>query len=298
MLPPIVATSSANHSATADPWETDVMLRSSIYLPTPRPVADVFFELNNTTPNLVYRVEQGQAKDPFDLAKMSYATTSEIPHDPYKLTPNAIGPFPKGSPLGFTLEEWLSAIGSGTYIEENRNTSINLTFHNLVPNATYSIWCHRVTSPPNYREENLPLGAGDGSQNVFESDSRGNGAFNLEIEPLPATTNVTYNDWVAMYITKMAPINTDVTWTLIGVVYHSDGKTHGSVPGQFGKNAHLQLVHLMYPKPSRTYEEWRNATATSATAAANDAKKQPDFESISAVAGLLAIAYFSLGRRR
>lgn len=294
ILTPISADPSDNLPATTKPWEIDVILRSSIYLPTSRPVGDVYFELNNTTTSLVYRIEQEQAEDPIDLAKMAYATTDETPHDPYKLMPNSLGPFPKGTPLGFTLEEWLSAIGFGTYADENGNASVNLTFHKLVPNGTYSIWCHRVTSPPNYREENSPLGTSDGSQNIFKADSRGNGTFNLKFKALPATTNVSYNDWVAMYITKMAPIRTNITWTLIGVVYHSDGQTHGVIPGEFGKNAHLQLVHLMYPKPARTFEEWRNATAASAINATESSKKQPGFESLSTVAGLLAIALLLL----
>ena len=293
-LTPISADSLGSLPATTNPWEVDVMLRSSIYLPTPRPVADVYFELNSTTPNLVYRIEQEQARDPIVLAKMAYATISAIPHDPYKLTPNALGPFPKGDPLGFSLEEWLSAIGFGTYFDENGNASIHLTFHNLVPNGTYSIWCHRVTSPPNYKEENTPLGASDGSQSIFKADANGNGTFNLKFKALPATTNVSYADWASMYITKMAPIRTNVTWTLIGVVYHSDGQTHGAIPGEFGKNAHLQLVHLMYPKPARTFEEWKNATAASAINATESAKKQPGFESLSTVAGLLAIAFLLL----
>ena len=302
-LTPISAELSSNLPAITKPWEIDLTLRSSIYLPTPRPVADVYFEMNSTTPNFVYRIEQEQAKDPIDLSKTAYATTEETPHDPYKLTPNALGPFPKGTPLGFSLEEWLSAIGLGTYADENGNASINLTFYNLVPNGTYSIWCHRVTSPPNYREENSPLGASGGSQNIFKADSRGNGTFNLKFKALPATTNVSYNDWVAMYITKMAPIRTNITWTLIGVVYHSDGQTHGAIPGEFGKNAHLQLVHLMYPKPARTYEEWKNASVTSATAASattatESAKKEPGFDSLSAVAGLLAIAFRLLFRQQ
>jgi hypothetical protein len=124
----IAADLSANLPATTKPWEVDVMLRSSIYLPTPRPVGDVYFELNNTTPNLVYRIEQDQAKDPINLAKIAYATASETPHDPYKLTTNALGPFPIGTPLGFTLGEWLSAFGVGTYIDENGNASINSLF--------------------------------------------------------------------------------------------------------------------------------------------------------------------------
>ncbi len=297
-ISPLVIDSLANPPAASERWEVDVVLRSSIYLPTPRPVADVYVELNNTMPNLVYRIERDQADDPINLAKMAYATTNATSHDPYKLEPNALGPFPKGAPLGFTLKEWLSAIGFGTYIEENGNASINLTFHDLVPNGTYSIWCHRVTSPPNYKEENSPLGASDGSQNVFKSDSMGNATFSLKLMALPTTTNVTYKDWVAMYVTKTVPISSNITWTLIGVVYHSDGQTHGATPGEFGKNAHLQLVHLMYPKPARTYEEWRNATATPAVSTAQGAKEQPSFEGISAVAGLLAIVYLGRIKRR
>lgn len=296
-LTPISADSLRSLPATTNPWEVDVMLRSSIYLPTPRPVADVYFELNSTTPNLVYRIEQEQARYPIVLAKMAYATTSAIPHDPYKLTPNALDPFPKGVPLGFSLEEWLSAIGFGTYFDENGNASIHLTFHNLVPNGTYSIWCHRVTSPPNYKEENTPLGASDGSQSIFKADANGNVTFDLKFKALPATTNVSYADWVAMYITKMVPIRTNVTWTLIGVMYHSDGQTHGAIPGEFGKNAHLQLLHLMYPKPARTHEEWRNATTASTTKATESAKKQPGFESPRALA-LLGIAYLLLKKKR
>jgi len=41
--------------------------------------------------------------------------------------PNALGPFPKGKALGFTLEQWLAATGLGTYIEENDNAALNLT---------------------------------------------------------------------------------------------------------------------------------------------------------------------------
>ena len=78
---------------------------------------------------------------------MAYATTNATRHDVYKIMPNALGPFPKGKALGFTLEQWLAAAGTGTYIEENDNAALNLTFHNLVPNRTYSVWSHRVTMP-------------------------------------------------------------------------------------------------------------------------------------------------------
>ena len=231
----LAADLSAAQSVASKSWEVNVTLLSSIYLPTPRPVGDVFFELNNATPDMVYRIESGQAKDPINLGKMAYATTNATRHDVYKLMPNALGPFPKGKALGFTLEQWLAATGLGTYIEENDNAALNLTFHNLVANGTYSVWSHRVTMPPDYNYSFTPVGASDGSQNVFKADADGNGIFKLKLKALPLSTNVTYKDYVAMYITKQVPISTRITWTLISVAYHSDGKTHGPTPGEMGK---------------------------------------------------------------
>ncbi len=127
--------------------------------------------------------------------------------------------------------------------------------------------------------------------------------FSLMLKALPLSTNVTYKDYVAKYVTKKVPISTGITWTLIAVAYHSDGKTHGPKPGELGKTTHMQLTHLMYPKPIRTYEEWKNATRIAAmTAAETDAankpqNKQPGFEGFIALAGLLAVAYLALHRR-
>ena len=66
----------------------------------------------------------------------------------------------------------------------------------------------------------------------------------------------------------------------------------------------MQLVHLMYPKPIRTYEEWKNATKIAVTTEAETAaaekpqEKQPGFEGLTALAGVLAIAYLALHRRQ
>lgn len=51
---------------------------------------------------------------------------------------------------------------------------------------------------------------------------------------------MTFPDYVAMYVTKKVPVTANITWTLIPVIYHSDGQTHGPVPGEFGKDAHVQ----------------------------------------------------------
>jgi hypothetical protein len=251
--------------------------------------------LNNSTPDMVYRIERPQAEEPTNLALEAYATVNATPEDTYKLTPQALGPFPKGADLGFTLKQWLAAIGTGTYVERNGNATINLTFRNLVPDGTYSIWSHRVTMPPNYAYTFSPLGAPDGSQNTFQADASGNATFSLDFAALPGSTNLTFPDYVAMYVTKKAPITANVTWTLITVIYHSDGRTHGPVPGEDGKDAHGQLVHLMYPKPARTYEEWKNMTPAAAPAPAET--KMPAFEGVGALVGLLAAALMMTGRR-
>jgi hypothetical protein len=293
-----LAVDSSASPTSSNPWEVDLMLRSQIYLPTPRPVQDVYFVLNDTTPNLVYRIGLDQAKDPANLAKMAYATTNATPHDVYELAPNSRGPFPKGEALGFTLGQWIAAIGTGTYIEENDDATMNLTFHNLMPNGTYTVWISRITMPPDYKYAFMPVGTSDGSQNEFKADSTGNGRFNLRLKALPPSTNVTYADYVAMYVTKKAPISTNITWTLIAVAYHSDSKTHGATPGELGKTTHVQLVHLMYPKPARTYEDWRNiSTGAAAVPNATAQQKQPGFEGILSLIGLFALAYIMIGRR-
>jgi hypothetical protein len=266
-------------------------------------VQDVYVVLNNTTPDLVYRIERSQAEDSSILAKDIYGTTNAVPHDTYKITPHPLGPFPRGADLGLTLEQWLAAMGTGTYIEENGNAALNLTFEKLVPNGTYSIWYARVTMPPNYKETRTPLGAPDGSQNSFKADAKGNAAFDLKLNALPPSTNVTFENYSAMYVTRKYPITTNISWTLIAVIYHSDGRTHGTEPGEMGKTAHNQLVHLMYPKPFRTYEEWTNMSAIKVTAQAGTeatpaAQKQPGFEGVFAAAGLLAAACLTLKRIR
>jgi hypothetical protein len=250
-------------------------------------VQDVYVALNNSTPNLVYRIERSQAEDPAILAKEAYATTNETPHDPYKITHAPLGPFPRGNDLSFTLGKWLEAVGTGTYAEENGSAVLNLTFEHMVPSGTYTIWYNRVTMPPHYEEVFTPLGAPDGSQNAFKADSTGHAVFSLKIKALPDSTNVTFKDYAAMYVTKSSPIAANITWTLIAVVYHSDGQTHGANSGEFGKSAHGQLVHLMYSKPVRSFQEWKNATATAA-ATSPASQKQPGFEGVLAMTSLLA----------
>jgi len=180
-------------------------------------------------PTQVVRVEGDNAKDPATLAKTLYASSEPKKHDPFKVGENPLGPFPKGKSLGLTLQQWLSASGIGIYSVDNGNASLELSFKNLVPNGVYTVLCSRLTFPPNPAIEDKPCGAEDGSRNSFISDAKGIGTFSLNLNPLEASTKETA--------------------ALIAVAYHSDGKTYGASPGDFGLNSHVQVFFMM-PEPA------------------------------------------------
>lgn len=195
------------------------------------PEQDVFVVLNDSALNNVFRVEANDTKNPVILKRMAFATASATPHDPFKLGQNPLGPHARGAALGFTLEQWLAATGSGTYTVDGESAEMKFAFQKLVPNGMYTVWCSRLTFPPNFDVVDTPCGEPDGSQNVFRADSQGNGAFNLKLKPLPDSTKETAS--------------------VIALAYHSDGKTYGAVPGDFGLNSHVQIFFLLpQPKPS------------------------------------------------
>lgn len=243
------------------PTVINVSFARHVDFPMPMPVQDAYIVLNDSTPDLVYRADPMQSKDPIMMAKEAYATTNHTPHDPLMETSNPVGPFPKGEDLGFTLGEWLSATGGGTYTVMNESATMDFTFHNLVPNGTYTVWWAGVMHLPEYKFVVAPAGALDGSENAFQADGKGNGAFRVDLPVLPTGTNETR--------------------TLIVVRYHSDGKVPGAKPGEYGKTAHVQLLYRM-PLPE---------TQTAATATA--AEKQPGLEGIFAIMGILATAYIA-----
>ena len=128
----------------------------------------------------VVRLESDAAKAPANLAKIVYSTPSGAPHDPFKVGLTPLGPFEKGQALGFTLGHWLSASGIGIYSVENNSADLELSFKNLISNGEYTVWCSRITFPPNPKIEDYPCGAADGSENNFKADEKGMGSF-LEI---------------------------------------------------------------------------------------------------------------------
>ena len=142
-----------------------------------------------------------------------------------------LGPFPKGKSLALTLERWLSARGSGTYTVENGKAELDVSFEKLVPKGVYTVWCSRLTFPPDAKVIDRPCGAEDGSQNKFLADAAGKGKFKLTMNPLEPSSQETAS--------------------VIALAYHSDGKTYGANPGDFGKNTHVQIV-AMLPVPAAT----------------------------------------------
>ena len=188
------------------------------------------------TTGQVIRVEEIQAKEPSNLAKMAYASSMPTVHDTFKVGQNPLGPFPKGSALGFTLEQWLAASGIGVYSVDGENAEMELSFKKLVPNGVYTLWCSRITFPPNPDIVDRACGAEDGSQNYFKADDKGNGQFSLKLNPLEASTKETSS--------------------IIALAYHSDGKTYGASPGDFGLNSHVQIFFIL-PPPSENLTKFQ-----------------------------------------
>ena len=174
----------------------------------------------------VVRVEPAEALRPVYLAKMLYATSKVTPHDPYQLEPQSLGPFPKGDELGFSLQEWLAASGSGAYIVDGSLAELRLALEKLVPRGTYRLWCARVTRPPHYASSEKPCGALDGSQNKFQADAKGNAVFNLRMKTLPETTTETA--------------------TVLQLNYTREVITQDGDLGGYGLNEHVQL-HATLP---------------------------------------------------
>ena len=159
-----------------------------------------------------------------------YASATAVAHNPF--AKNAIGPFAKGRPLGITLSKFLAAKGSAEITCGPNGGSVNASFEKLVPNAIYTMWYAFVPSPPTKPFTgalDLPLGARDGSQTIFNSDANGNALFQASFKPCLQMTN-------------------DQLMAVLAIAWHSDGKTYGSSPGEFGSRSHVQLFA---PLPKR-----------------------------------------------
>ncbi|MCB0198252.1 MAG: hypothetical protein KDJ65_40295, partial [Anaerolineae bacterium] len=106
--------------------------------------------------------------------------------------------------------------------------------------------CATIYVPPNTRIVDEPCGAADGSENTFVANPQGKARFYL---PLPTLTD-----------------STDDVVKMIALAYHSDGKTYGPSPGDFGLNSHVQLFFGLPPVES---EAWHLVTDAELAAAKN-----------------------------
>jgi len=162
------------------------------------------------------------------LGDTVFATTKGLHHDPANMA--AVGPYPKGRDLGFTLEDWLVASGSGTYSCENGVGLLSASFSNLVPDGVYTMWSWYVAVPfpEPFATYDLPFGSRDGAEAVFAADAFGN-----------ATYGGTIGTCLQGSGSQMAEG--------LAIAYHSDGNTYGPHMGPAGEVAHVQLFLLLPP---------------------------------------------------
>jgi hypothetical protein len=187
------------------------------------PEQDVFIERVPGSGE-VFRVTKGDN----DMSAPLYAAAHMVKHDPFN--PDAIGPYPKGEPLGMTLGEWLKHRGTGTYMCVAGEGILDTEFSGLVPDGVYTMWHAFIALPPTVPFSgtlDLPLGARDGSESVFRADAEGKAKFVHRFKPCLEMSDV--------WTTSMLAIN-----------YHSDGQVYGGDPGEFGYKAHIPLF-LMLP---------------------------------------------------
>jgi WD40 repeat protein/serine/threonine protein kinase len=186
------------------------------------PIGDVYIDAG------AGQVARPRDLNPETLAQPLYRTAVEVPL-PLE-PPGDAGPFPKGEPLGFTLGEWLSAIGRGSYTVNGSKATATMVFDKLVPNGLYTLWCVEIHTPPEPTMVERPCGAPDGSQNTFTADANGHAEVTIEIDAFPPSTERVFYS--------------------IALAYHSDGLTHGPSVGRHGLNAHAHIFYdFVAPDP-------------------------------------------------
>lgn len=157
-----------------------------------------------------------------------FAAAAATDHNPGDM--DDLGPFVKGAPLGFTQAEWLAGTGTITVACEDGSGAVSASFERLVPNGVYTLWLSYIITPVTvpFRDVVVPLGATDGSQNVFTADDQGNASVSVPVE-------------------SCLPFSIPQLATAVALAYHSDGRSHGIHPGDFGLNSHVQLISFMPP---------------------------------------------------
>lgn len=172
----------------------------------------------------VFRVTADEAKKYLDFP--AYTTKTSHHHVPF--APVGAGPFEKGKALGMTLGEWLAGTGTADYTCKGGAATIKIDFEKLVPNGIYTVWYFLAGKPQMgcadcpFGTIDFPMGGGDGSQSVFTAGADGKATYEASFSPCLMLGN-------------------DLIFSGMALNYHSDGKTYGKEPGEFGNKAHIQI---------------------------------------------------------
>ena len=200
-----VAASADTAGSTVDTDAVSIDLAFITHLDMELPEQDVFIEREAGSDD-VYRVTKGDN----NMNAPLYKTAVPVKHNPFD--PKAVGPHPKGEPMGMTLGQWLRHQGTGKYTCENGVGTLSTSFSGLVPNGLYTMWHAFIALPPTEPFSgtlDLPLGARDGSESVFTADADGTARFVHSFRPCLEMSDV----W---------------TSSMLAINYHSDGKTYGA----------------------------------------------------------------------
>jgi hypothetical protein len=117
-------------------------------------------------------------------------------------------------PLGFDLQSWLSATGTVAIAERDGKSTLEATFKNLQPNASYSLFENYFdTKPISF----TPMD-GAGKTNSFTAKADGTAHVTVILPNMPTHDNA------------------------VLLIYNSDGQPHGVDRGHIGANAHHQII--------------------------------------------------------
>lgn len=117
-------------------------------------------------------------------------------------------------PLGFDLQSWLSATGAVAITEKDGKVTLEATFKNLQPNASYSLFeNHFATKPISF----TPMD-GAGKTNSFTTKADGAASITMTLPTMPTHDNA------------------------VLVIYNSGGRSHGMERGRIGIDAHHQMI--------------------------------------------------------
>ena len=190
------------------------------------PEQDVFIKAESES-NEVWRPQPGHS----DLDAPLFASATAQPHMPFD--PASVGPFPIGRDLELTLGQWLSASGDGHYRCDGEQGHLAIEFSGLVPNGVYTLWHFFLVNAPTepfIGSFDLPVGTYDGAQAAFAADANGDAVFDKSFS-------------------SCLQLSGEQLMAGLAVNWHSDGNTHGMLPGAFGENAHIQIYTVLPTRP-------------------------------------------------